>query len=69
MGGKEGRENKDFKRGGEEAGSRRLEPPYELCLISGDWSKLEIPNLAQMSVMLLNAAKIAGLQLLQFLSY
>ena len=54
---------------GEASWVRAAGTPYELCLISGDWSKLEIPNLAQMSIMLLNAAKIAGLQLLQFLSY
>ena len=54
--------------------SRKSEiPPSEFCSISGDWSKLGIPNLGQTSLMkwwnVTECCKMSGLQLLPFLSY
>ena len=47
--------------------------PSEFCPISGDWSKLGIPNLGLTSLMkwwnVTEWCKMPGLQLLQFLSY
>ena len=47
--------------------------PFEFCPISGDWSKLGIPNLGLASLMkwwnVTECCKMPRLQLLQFLSY
>ena len=45
-------------------------PPSEICLISGDWDDLGIPNFAQMSLMKSTEyCKMPGLKLLPFLSH
>ena len=48
-------------------------PLSEFCLISGDWSQLGIPNLAQIPLIkcywMLQSCKMPGLPILHFLSY